>query len=70
MKVQINSFLEPPLRYNQDQAPSTNHGNLRDTEILCSFRLVTERKTRKEKPLVIKIRVPRKVFRQHFKPVE
>ena len=42
--------LEPLLGYNQDQMPLTNQGNLGDTKILCSFRLVLEWKTGKGIP--------------------
>ena len=55
MKVQAHSSLEPPLEYNQDQTLLKNRGSLWTLltslgvmEILCSFRLVLERKTGKE----------------------
>ena len=49
MRAQIHSSLKPPLEYNQDQLPVTNQGLtiLGVTEILCSFKLVCERKTNK-----------------------
>ena len=55
MKVQVHSSLEPPLEYIQDQTPLMNQGSLLffltilgGIEILCSFRLVLERKTGKK----------------------
>ena len=54
MKVQAHSSLEPPLEYNQDQMSSMSQGFvvtfltiLGLMKILCSFRLVLERKTGK-----------------------
>ena len=53
MKVQVHRSLEPPLEYNQSQTLLMNQGFLtilEVREILCSFRLVPERKTGKETP--------------------
>ena len=54
IKVQANSFSEPLLEYNQDQTPlmflMTFLTILGIMDILCSFRLVLERKAGKEIP--------------------
>ena len=75
MEVYAHSSLEPPLEYNQDQAPFIFDESkfiltfltlLEVKKILCSFRLLLEVKTGKEIPGVIKIIVPRKVFSKQF----
>ena len=53
MKVQAQSFVEPPLESNQQQAPQTIQGCLwtfKAIWVLSSFRLVLEGRTGKSLP--------------------
>ena len=72
MKFQAHNSLEKPLEYNQDQMSLLNQvcydclTILGVAEILCSFRLVLEKKIAKRDTWVIKLKDFRKVFRKQF----
>ena len=72
MKVQAHSSLEPPLEYNHDQIPLMNQGKITFVtilvviEILCSFRLVLERKIGKGIPKPSRLKFLEKILSNNF----
>ena len=70
MKVKNHSSLEPPLEYSQNQTPLTNQGPLKTilevTEMLYSFRLVLEGKTRTRIPQALRLGFLEKFLANNF----